>query len=95
MIPDYMLTTSLKSLFDRGDNEGAIELCYLQGQRDDKAQAWALIRAGWRFEFPASSDPDVMSWYWRSPPKRKGSKGRFYASTNQAYNALMKGEGKG
>lgn len=56
----------------------------------DREQADTLIMAGWRFELPATRNPDIFQWYWRSPPKRKGSKGRKYWSTNQAYNALMR-----
>jgi hypothetical protein len=56
----------------------------------DRAQADALILAGWRWELPKIDNPDIFQWYWRSPPKRKGSKGRKYWSTNQAHNALMR-----
>lgn len=56
----------------------------------DRAEADTLILAGWRFELPAIQDPDIFQWYWRSPPKRKGSRGRKYWSTTQAYNALMR-----
>lgn len=56
----------------------------------DRAQADALIMAGWRFELPAIDDPDIFQWYWRRPPRRRGSRGRKYWSTNQAYNALMR-----
>lgn len=56
----------------------------------DRAQADALIMAGWKWELPAISDPDIFQWYWRRPPRRKGSKGRKYLSTNQAYSALMR-----
>ena len=57
----------------------------------DRQQADALILADWRWELPASlKNPDIFQWYWRSPPKRKGSKGRKYWSTNQAYNAMMR-----
>jgi len=56
----------------------------------DREQADVLIRAGWRWELPAIKNPDIFQWYWRSLPKRKGSKGRKHWSTNQAYNALMR-----
>lgn len=61
-------------------------------------QAEALIDAGWRYELPeivnrkegepAHMATETWQWYWRSPPKRKGTKGRRYLSTNQAFNAL-------
>jgi hypothetical protein len=59
-------------------------------RRRDLPQVWALIRAGWTFELPAGPDPTLGSWYWRRPPKRPGRPGRFFASTNQAHNALMR-----
>ena len=30
------------------------------------------------------------SWFWRRPPRKKGSKGRRYLSTNQAWMALRR-----
>lgn len=57
--------------------------------RKYRAMAMALITAGWVFEMSDYCD-DMMSWYWRSPPKRKGSQGRLYRSTDQAYNRLMR-----
>lgn len=53
-------------------------------------QVDALLLADWRFELPALNDSEPWQWYWRRPPRRKGSKGRFFWSTNQAYNALKK-----
>lgn len=53
-------------------------------------QVEALLAAGWRFELPDVPDPDPWQWYWRRPPRRKGSKGMFFWSTQQAYNALMR-----
>jgi hypothetical protein len=57
-------------------------------------QADALIDAGWRFEIPRSDQAEVWSWYWRRPPRRKGSKGMFFWSTGQAYNHLMRSQGR-
>jgi len=54
-------------------------------------QVDALMGAGWIFELPAIQDPEPWQWYWRRPSKRKGKKGRLYMSTNQAYNALVRG----
>lgn len=60
----------------------------------------ALLSAGWRFELPEivnrkegeppHMDTEPWQWYWRSPPKRKNSKGRKYWSTTMAYNALRR-----
>lgn len=58
-------------------------------ERDFK-QAAALWAAGWTAETPHSTQQDIMSYYWRRPPKRKGRKGRLFLSTNQAHNAMMK-----
>jgi hypothetical protein len=62
-------------------------------------QVDALIMANWKFELPAMLDSEPWQWHWRRPPRRKGSKGRRFMSTQQAYNALMKenqrsGDGK-
>ena len=64
-----------------------------ESRKKDIVQVRALLAAGWSFELPASEDPEPMSWYWRRPPRRKGSKGRFYWSTNQAYIAMMREKG--
>ena len=54
----------------------------------------ALMAADWRWELPQSvSDPEPFQWYWRRPPRRKGSKGRLFLSTNQAFNALRREQG--
>ena len=60
-----------------------------EAEKRDKAQAWDLIHAGWRFEVPGDTS-DVMSWYWRSPPRRKGSGGKLHRSTNQAWRAMKR-----
>lgn len=67
---------------------GAIERA--EWRKAAQPQVWALINAGWRFELPDSLDPEPWQWYWRRPPRRKGSQGRKYLSTQQAYNALMR-----
>lgn len=68
----------------------------LEQRERDMPQVNALLDAGWKFELPeivngwkrTSTEP--WQWYWRSPPKRRGSKGRRYMSTQQAFNALRK-----
>jgi hypothetical protein len=71
----------------------------LETRREGARQAEILIDAGWKFELseivnypdnPSTIESEPWQWYWRSPPKRKGSKGRKYLSTKQAYNALKK-----
>lgn len=63
--------------------------CTREREAKDIEQAWDLIKAGWRF-FPVTEDSQVMSWYWRRPPRRKGSKGMLFLSTNQAWMALQR-----
>jgi hypothetical protein len=73
---------------------------WLEIRRNCMPQVETLLAAGWRFELPeivnrternpVLMDTEPWQWYWRSPPKRKGSKGRKYLSTQQAYNALMR-----
>lgn len=66
----------------------------------DYKQALDLWQAGWTSECanPPSEgfwgQTQVMSWYWRRPPRRKGKRGRLYLSTNQAWNALQKETGQ-
>ncbi len=67
--------------------------CRRESEKIDKGQAWDLINSGWRM-FPQSDDAAIMSWYWRSPPKRPGSDGRLYRSTNQAWMALQRLDSK-
>ena len=72
------------------DMDALVEETKLISRRDCQHQVRALMAAGWVFELPASHDPEPWQWYWRRPPRRKGSKGRRFASTRQAYNALMR-----
>lgn len=66
---------------------------------EDMEKALQLSEAGWQAEIkehhiphPYTGCVDVMSWYWRSPPKRKNSKGRLFLSTSQAWNAFKNGK---
>lgn len=70
----------------------AAERARIECNRNCRYQVDALLAAGWRFELPDSLDPDPWSWYWRRQPRRKNSQGMFFWSTNQAYNALMRGK---
>ena len=59
-------------------------------------QVDALLKADWKiaiFDMPETCT-ELWQWQWRRPPRRKGSKGRLFLSTNQAYNALMREQGK-
>jgi hypothetical protein len=56
---------------------------------NDMNKAIELWLNGWTSSSPTNRD-DVMSWYWRSPPKGKRKIGRQYLSTDQAFNALCK-----
>lgn len=72
-----------------------LELCGLalreEMDLEDLDQAMELWGAGWTSETPYKAQQiHIMSWYWRRPSKRKGSKGRLFLSTNQAYNAYKK-----
>jgi hypothetical protein len=65
-------------------------------RREARVREWpmvaSLLAARWRFELPGGpdADPEPMSWYWRRPPRRRGSQGQLYRSTGQAYGALMR-----
>lgn len=61
----------------------------LEIRRASEKDAYELLAAGWMFE-PVTEDSEPWQWYWRAPPKRKGSKGRLYKSTSQAINALRR-----
>lgn len=56
---------------------------------DDYKQAMDLWQSGWTSE-SQRPDSQVMSWYWRAPPKRPGKPGRKFLSTNQAWNAMRR-----
>lgn len=68
----------------------------LESRANCMPQVDALMAAGWKWELPEiannwpHSETEPWQWYWRSPPKRAGRKGRKYWSTNQAFNALQK-----
>ncbi len=70
---------------------------HAKAERAEMEKALQLSAAGWKAEIqkhhtahPFTGNTDVMSWYWRRPARRKGSKGRLYLSTNQAWNAMRK-----
>lgn len=55
----------------------------------DMDKAYELWFSGWTSE-PQTPTSQVMSWYWRRPPRTKNRPGRRYLSTDQAYNAMKK-----
>jgi hypothetical protein len=78
-----------------------LDLCarhsHQQSNQAEMEKALALSAAGWTAEItphhtphPFTGSVDVMSWYWRSPPKGRSKKGRRYLSTNQAHTALVR-----
>ncbi len=82
---------------DREMLEIAARCGHKESNAADMEKALELSAAGWSPEIekqhtphPFTGSVDVMSWYWRSPPKRQGWKGRRYLSTNQAWDALKK-----
>lgn len=57
----------------------------------DLGKATELWLAGWKSETPyPQTQKDIMSWYWRRPPRGNRKKGRLFLSTDQAYNALLR-----
>lgn len=75
--------------FTEEDLEYMREDMMLECRRNCQYQVDALIMADWRFE-TNREDSEPWQWYWRRPPRTRHRKGRFYCSTNQAYNALMR-----
>lgn len=69
-----------------------IERTKAESRRNCQPEVWALINAGWTFEIHdlSTSDPEPWQWRWRRPGKRPERPGRLFASTGQAYNALMR-----
>lgn len=62
-----------------------------QFEREYQLKAQELIDAGWKFEVNNEYHADqIMGWYWRRPPRRKGSKGMRFMSTDQALNHLRR-----
>ena len=82
---------------DREMLEIGARACHKESEDAEMEKALKLSEAGVTPEIedhhsrhPFTGNVPVMSWYWRRPPRRKGQKGRFFLSTNQAFNALKK-----
>lgn len=74
----------------------ATQRVWLEIRRKSVVECDALLLAGWKFELPEvvnnwpNSESEPWQWYWRRPPRRKGSKGMKFWSTTQAYNAMKR-----
>ena len=80
----YITASGKPSLLDLA-GKAVMESC----DREALEQAHELWMAGWTSE-PVTPKSQVMSWYWRRPPRRAGKPGRKYLSTNQAWMALKR-----
>lgn len=59
--------------------------------RHDIRDACTLKRAGWQPEFDDKPQPaQLMSWYWRRPPRRKSGPGMLFKSPGQALGELRR-----
>jgi hypothetical protein len=68
-----------------------IEECIHEGRMNALPQVDALLAANWMMQIPThESASEPWQLQWRRPPRRPGSKGMLFLSTNQAYNALQK-----
>ena len=78
--------------------EGAKQVM-LECRANSMVEVDALLAAGWKFELPeivnamegeSRMGTEPWQWYWRRPPRRKGSKGMKSWSTTMAFNALKR-----
>lgn len=106
---DYVILLSKSmNNFNRGEIMDALDEAakqtMLEIRRNCMVEVDALLAAGWKYELPeivnrkegdppSSLDSEPWQWYWRRPPRRKGSKGMKFWSTSMAFNALKR-EGK-
>lgn len=80
--------------------EEAVKQTMLRVRENSMPEVNALLAAGWLFELPEivnrkdgqppHMETEPWQWYWRRPPRRKGSKGMKFWSTTMAYNALKR-----
>lgn len=80
---------------DKVDKEALRQLAndWREEARDkDFGKAIELWMAEWT-SYPQSPKHEIMSWYWRRPPRPGRKKGRLYLSTDQAYRAMRKEAG--
>ena len=91
--PEQWKSAVSKAIDDEGAESElfqlAIRASHCERNERDMEQAIELWLAGWKSEKP-SENSDIMSWYWRRPARRKGSKGMMFLSTQQAFNAMKK-----
>jgi hypothetical protein len=94
VIPDDMLMdaeAAVEAALATGDNTLLNAVGRRIMMRSEQNKVWALIRAGWTFESEMNGhELYPFAWSWRRPPKRAGKPGRRFASTGQAYNAMMR-----
>lgn len=94
------LREELETCYGCGQDEGSLLVMVGKAGREemnekDMEQAIELWLAGWTSELPNKTQTDVMSWYWRRPPRVAGKQGRLFLSTNQAHRAMRKEAGGG
>lgn len=74
------------------DREALAEFSKLiRAEQEDRdfEKAIELWMAGWISE-PIREGLQIMSWYWRRPPRGKRKRGRLFLSTDQALNHLRR-----
>jgi hypothetical protein len=78
-----------------GDKSALVAIGLRDSRRNAQPRVDALLAAGWAPDFLgiATPDPEPFQWRWRRPPRGKARRGRLFASTGQAYNALMRERG--
>lgn len=84
----------LEDFHDNGWESPLLQFASEAGREEmnerDMQKALELWCAGWKSTVPSPSAPDIMSLYWRRPPRRPASLGMLFRSTDQAYNHLLK-----
>ena len=79
--------------FDREQFDIFVAKCQEEHRDEYLGKAIELWMAGWKSE-PLREHLEVMSWYWRRPPRPGRKKGRLFLSTDQALRALREEQGK-
>lgn len=85
---------TFEELLDPKNMEISCRQAAERSNRDAMVQVNALMAAKWQMEVVSESATDPWQWAWRRPGKRPGKPGRRFASTNQAYMALMREKNK-
>lgn len=86
----WTLDTIRKAVTDGTPPELLREMLIVVGKRAMETsgahEVSALLAAGWMPNF----EGEPFQWKWRRPPKGKRKVGRMFASTGQAYLAMMR-----